>query len=147
MMRDQFLIGFLAILVMTTACGPTSPTPPVVNLSATWIMDNPTGVTGQTTVWVLTQSGSHVTGTSTRTADIFVADTGTISGDVSGSSFTFQWEKTTDYGGVGACRMVKTVSTGTLTVAGSLMAGTISSLPQPPCNSRASVAEYSFRRQ
>lgn len=147
MRRDQFLMGFFAFLLMATACGPTSPTRHVGSLSGTWMMDNPTGVTGQTIVWNLTQSGSHVTGTSTRTADMVVSDAGTILGDVSGSSFAFRWDNTTDYGGGGTCRVVTTVSTGTLVVAGSLMAGTISSVSQPPCESRASVAEYSFRRQ
>lgn len=140
-------MGVLGSLVMATACGPTSPTRYVENLSGTWMMDNPTGVNGQTIVWTLTQSGSHVTGTSTRMADMVVSDTGTISGDVSGSSFAFRWDNTTDYGGGGTCRVVTTVSSGTLIVAGSLMAGTISSVPQPPCESRASVAEYSFKRQ
>lgn len=62
MRRDQFLMGFFAFLLMATACGPTSPTPHDENLSGTWIMDNPTGVTGQTIVWNLTQSGESSQG-------------------------------------------------------------------------------------
>jgi len=145
---------FAFVLLMAVACGrttPTSPTPSpspmLVNLSGTWILDNPTGVTGQTTTWVLTQAGSSVSGTSSHAAEFVVSDTGTISGDVSGLSFTCRWETITDYGGSGTCHTVRRVSTGTLTVSETSMTGTISSVPQPPCEGRAYIAQYSFRRQ
>jgi hypothetical protein len=147
MPRSRLLRIVLVSLLTTTACGKTSPTSPTPSLSGSWILDNPTGVTGQTTVWMLTQTGSRVIGTSSRTAEFVVSDTGTISGEVSGSSFTFRWENTTDAGGSGACQKVMTVSTGALTITQTLMTGTISSVPQPPCEGRVSVAQHSFRRR
>ena len=143
----RLLPVFLISLLTAGACGKTSPTSPTPSLSGRWTLDNPTGVTGQTIVWILTQTGSSVTGISSRTADFAVTDTGTISGDVSGSSLTFRWDHTTDSGGTGTCQRVRTVSTGTLTVTPTLLAGTISSVPQPPCEGRVSVAQHSFRRQ
>lgn len=143
----RLLLVFVVSLLTAAACGKTSPTSPTSSLSGTWVMNNPAGVTGQTTTWILTQTGSRVTGTSSRTAELVVSDTGTIAGDVSGSSFTFRWEHAIDSGGAGTCQRVMTVSTGTLTITQTLMTGTISTVPQPPCEGRVSVTQHSFRRQ
>ena len=143
---SRLLPVFLVSLLAAGACGKTTPTSPTLSLSGTWILDNPAGVTGQTTTLVLTQTGTRVTGTSSRTAELVVSDMGTIAGDVSGSSFTFRWDHTADFGGSGDCQRAMTVSTGTLMVTQALLAGTISSVPQPPCEGRVSVAQHSFRR-
>ena len=134
-----------AVVIGSIGCSPTAPTPP--DITGTWVLENPTGVTDQSTLWELHQSGSSVTGTSLRTAPFLVSDTGAISGVVSGSAFTLQWETTTDYGGSGACRLVATSTTGTLTIAAGAMKGTLTSSPQPPCISRPSVAEHTFRKR
>jgi hypothetical protein len=146
MPRSRLLPVVLVSLLTTAACSKTHPTSPTPSLSGTWTLDNPIGVTGQTTVWNLTQTGSRVTGTSSRTVDFVVRDTGTITGEVSGVMLTFRWDNTTDAGS-GACQKVTTVSTGTLTITATMMTGTISTVPQPPCEGRVSVAQHSFRRR
>jgi hypothetical protein len=147
MSRVRLLPVVLVSLLAATACGKTSPTSPTASLSGTWTLDNPIGVTGQVTMWILTQSGSRVTGTSSRTVDFVVRDTGTITGEVSGVMLTFRWENTTDGGGTGTCQRATTVSSGTLTITPTVMTGTISTVPQPPCEGRVSVAQHSFRRR
>jgi len=142
---DSWLWISVALLVGSIACSPAAPTP--LDLTGTWVMENPIGVTDQTTRWELSQSGSKVTGTSSRTAPFLVSDTGTIAGGVSGASFTLQWDTTTDFGGSGACRVVTTSTTGLLTIADNSMTGVLTSTPQPPCASRSSATEYSFRKR
>jgi len=139
---------FAVALAMTVACNrgnTTSPSP--VNLTATWINGQPRNVTGQTTVWTLVQTGTAVAGTSRRTADFVIGDSerSRVMCPARRSRFDGKHHRLWRHGHVprGDDREHRHASP----VDGTVMRGTISSVQQPPCGTRASIAEYSFRRQ
>jgi hypothetical protein len=124
-----------------------SPAESTIDVGGTWVLQNPPGEQNYTTIWILTQSGSNVSGSASRTAPVVLSDRGTVSGIVIGARFLFHWENVTDYGGSGSCALVTTFIDGTLTVSDKSMTGNISSAPQPPCTARGTTGMYTWIRQ
>ena len=111
------------------------------------MLQNPPGITNRTTTMVLTQSSSTVTGAVSTIAAFVVSDTGSISGTMVGTSFTFRWVDVANYGGSATCDVLTTFVDGTLIVADNSMTGNMSSTPQPPCATRGSSGSYTWIRQ
>ena len=134
-------VATLVAAVVGCQSSATAPSTVIANIAGTWVLQIPAGLTE--TKMVLSQDGSLVSGTWSRTTDSLTTTTGIVSGTVSHDQFSLRADLVSRDGNSTSCAISVT---GVFAVSDDSLSGSMSSVVQPPCGGRPATLPYSWRR-